>query len=65
MISSLSKNHTPCEQIHNSGQRIETTKYNTGISSYLDPKLWNLVSNEYKAITCLVDFKAKKLVLEN
>ena len=27
--------------------------------SYLGPKLWNLVPNEYKTIESLTDFKAK------
>ena len=38
-----------------------------GRPSYLGPKLWNLVPNEYKSITPLADFKAeiKTLVPEN
>ena len=40
-------------------RRIRTTKYGIKTPSYLGPKLWNLVPNEYKAIESLADFKAK------
>ena len=42
-----------------SSRKIRTTKYGIEKPSYLSPKLWNLVPNEYKAIESLADFKAK------
>ena len=42
---------------HFRSRRIRTTKY--GIKYYLCPKLWNLVSNEYKTIESLEAFNAK------
>ena len=41
------------------GQRISATKYGIETSFYLVPKLRNLVPNKNKAITSIVDFKAK------
>ena len=48
-------------------KRIRTTKNGIETPSYLGPKLWNLVPNEYKTIASLSDFKAKikALVPEN
>ena len=40
-------------------RKIRTTKYGIETPSYLGPKLWNLVPNEYKTIESLADFKAK------
>ena len=40
-------------------RKIRTTKYGIETPSYLDPKLSNLVPNEYKTIKSLADFKAK------
>ena len=40
-------------------RKIRTTKYGIETPSYLGPKLWNLVPNEYKTIESLEDFKAK------
>ena len=40
-------------------RKICTTKYGIETPSYLGPKLWNLVPNEYKTIESLADFKAK------
>ena len=57
MFFSLSKNHTPYEQLRS--RKIRTTKYGIETSSYLGPKLWNLVPNEYKTIESLEDLKAK------
>ena len=45
--------------LHFSLRKICTTKYSIETPSYLDPKLWNLAPNEYKAIESLEDFKAK------
>ena len=39
--------------------KIRTTKYGIETLSYLGPKLWNVVPNEYKTIESLADFKAK------
>ena len=44
---------------HFSSKRIHAAKYSIEIPSCLSPKLWKLVSNEYKAIASLADFKAK------
>ena len=44
---------------HFRSRKIRTTNYGIGTPSYLDPKLWNLVPDEYKTIESLVDFKAK------
>ena len=44
---------------HFRSRRICTTKYGIETPSYLGPKLWNLVPNEYKTIESLADFKAK------
>ena len=60
----LSKKHTPCEQIRNSGQRIQTTKY--GIETKKKKKKWqNLFSNECKATIFIVEAKIKSQVPEN
>ena len=40
-------------------RKIRTKKYGIETPSYLGPKLWNLVPNEYKTIESLEDFKAK------
>ena len=40
-------------------RKIRTTKYGIETPSYLGPKLWNLVPNEYKTIESLADFQAK------
>ena len=45
---------------HFRSRKIRTTKYATETPSYLCPKLWNLVPNEYKTVESLADFKAKK-----
>ena len=42
-----------------SSRKIRTTKYGIETPSYLGPKLWNLVPNEYKTIESLADFQAK------
>ena len=39
--------------------RIPTTKYIIETPSYLGPKLWNLVPNEYETIGSLEDYKSK------
>ena len=44
---------------HFRSRKIRTTKYGIETPSYLGPKLWNLVPNEYKIIESLEDFKAK------
>ena len=44
---------------HFRSRKIRTTKYGIETPSYLGPKLWNLVPNEYKTIESLADFKAK------
>ena len=44
---------------HFRSRKICTTKYGKETPSYLGPKLWNLVPNEYKTIESLGDFKAK------
>ena len=44
---------------HFRSRKIRTTKYGIETPSYLGPKLWNLVPNEYKTIESLEDFKAK------
>ena len=44
---------------HFSSRKIRTTKYAIETPSYLSPKLRNLVSNEYKSIESLADFKEK------
>ena len=52
----------PCSlrKLHLSGRgRTATTKYDIETPSYLDPKLQNLVPNEYKTNRSLEDFKAK------
>ena len=38
-------------------RKIRATKYGTETPSYLGPKLWSLVPNEYKTIESLKDFK--------
>ena len=40
-------------------RKICTAKYCIETPSYLSPKLWNLVPNEYKSIESLADFKEK------
>ena len=42
---------------HLRSKKILTTKYVIEALSYLGPKLWNLVANEYKTIESLADFK--------
>ena len=60
MFSSLSKNHTPYEQLCISGRgRSVQQNMTEKPPSYLGPKSWNLVPNEYKTIESLADFKAK------
>ena len=44
---------------HFRSRKIRTAKYGIETPSYLGPKLWNLVPNEYKTIESLEDFKAK------
>ena len=44
---------------HFRSRKIRTTKYGIETPSYLGPKLWDSVPNEYKTIESLVDFKAK------
>ena len=44
---------------HFRSKKIRTTKYGIETLSYLGPKLWNVVPNEYKTIESLEDFKAK------
>ena len=44
---------------HFRSRKIRTTKYGIKTPSYLGPKLWNLVPNEYKTIESLANFKAK------
>ena len=44
---------------HFRSRKIRTTKYGIETPSYLGPKLWNLVPNEYKTIESLADLKAK------
>ena len=45
--------------LHFRSRKIRTVKYGIETPSYLGPKLWNLVANEYKTIESLADFKAK------
>ena len=40
-------------------RKICTAKYCIETPSFLSPKLWNLVPNEYKSIESLADFKEK------
>ena len=40
-------------------KKIRTKKYDIETPSYLGPKLWNIVPNEYKTIESLADFKVK------
>ena len=44
---------------HFRSRRILTAKCGIETPSYLGPKLWKLVTNEYKTIEPLADFKAK------
>ena len=44
---------------HFRSRKIRTTKYGIETPSYLGPKLWNLVPNEYKTIESLEAFKVK------
>ena len=44
---------------HIRSRKIRTTKYGMETPSYLGPKLWNLVPNDYKTIESLADFKTK------
>ena len=44
---------------HFRSRKIRTTKYGIETLSYLGPKLWNLVPNEYKTIESPADFKTK------
>ena len=48
---------------HFRSKKIRTTKYGIEKPSYLDPKLWNLVPNEYKIIESLADFGYQRTVL--
>ena len=52
---------------HYRSRKIRTTKYGIETPSYLGPKLWNFVPNEYKTIESLADFTAniKTSVSEN
>ena len=45
--------------LHFRSRKIRTAKYGIETPSYLGPKLWNVVSNEYKTIESLADFQAK------
>ena len=45
--------------LHLKSRRIRAIKYGIEISSYVGPKLWNLVPNKYKIIESMPDFKAK------
>ena len=45
--------------LHFRSRKIRTKKYGIETPSYLGPKLWNLVPNEYKTIESLADFKVK------
>ena len=52
----------PCSlrrTLHFRSRKTRTAKYGTEIPSYLSPKLWNHVPNEYKTIESIADFKAK------
>ena len=40
-------------------RRIKTVRYGSESLSYLGPKLWNILPNEYKKIQSVKDFKAK------
>ena len=44
---------------HFRSRKIRATKYGIETPSYLGPKLWSLVPNEYKTIESLADFMAK------
>ena len=44
---------------HFRSRKIHTKKYGIETLTYLGPKLWNLVPNEYKTIESLENFKAK------
>ena len=39
-------------------RRIKTVRYGSGSSSYLGPRLWNILPDEYKKIQSVKDFKA-------
>ena len=60
MFSSLSKNHTPYEQLCISG-RGRSVQQNMAQKYLLTlaPKIWNLAANEYKTIESPADFKPK------
>ena len=45
---------------HFRSRKIRTAKYGIETLSYLSPRLWNLVPNEYKTKESLADFKAKQ-----
>ena len=38
---------------------IKTVRYGSESLSYLGPRLWNILPDEYKKIQCVKDFKAK------
>ena len=40
-------------------RRIKTVRYGSESLSYLGPRLWNILPNEYKKIQSVKDFKAK------
>ena len=44
---------------HFRSRKIHTTKYGIETPSYLRPKLWNLLPNDYKTTESLEAFKAK------
>ena len=51
--------HTPYEQIDISGRGGSAPQRCFYVSSYLGPKLWNLVTNEYETVAPLADFNEK------
>ena len=55
----IEKPYSQRTYLHFWAKRIHAAKCSIGIPSCLSPKLWELFSNEYKAIASLVDFKAK------
>ena len=58
-LSLLKKTYFLQTNSHIRSMSIHTTKYDIEISSYLDPKLWKLVPNEYKTIASLADSRVK------
>ena len=55
----IEKPYSQRTTLHFRSRKIRTTKYGIETPSYLGPKLWNLVPNEYKTIESLADFKTK------